>query len=54
MSMQHCDMESMLDLVSEMRRKGINPMSDEGRQVLDRMTKRGMTINMAIRSAGQG
>lgn len=53
-SMQHCDMESMLDLVSEMRRKGINPMSDEGRQVLDRMTKRGMTINMAIRSAGQG
>ncbi len=52
-SVQHCDMESMLDLVFEVRRKGIDPLSDRGRQVLDRMTKRGMTINMAIRSAGQ-
>jgi hypothetical protein len=53
-SVQHCDMESLLDMASEMRRKGINPLSDEGHLILDHMTRRGMTINMAIRSASQG
>lgn len=53
-STQSCDMESMLDLATALRRKGIDPLTNEGHTVLDFMTRRGMTINMAVRSASQG
>lgn len=53
-SAQPCDMESMIDLATELRRKGVDPRTSEGSLVLDFMTRRGMTINMAVRSASQG